>query len=117
MEISDIINSLNFSNIAWQIMTPLIFSLGDFVTGYIQAVINKNVETSKMRVGLLHKALIFIVILLSFVIQFAFNLSYVSTIVCSYVIIMEVMSILENLKKAGLDIGKLTDILKAKKGE
>lgn len=109
-----LINSLNFSNLIWQIVTPLIFSLADIITGYVQAIINKNIDSQKMRTGLLHKILIVLVIILSFIIQFTFNINYISSIVCLYVIIMETVSIFENLKKAGLDLGKLGEILKEK---
>lgn len=114
MEIFDIIKNLNFSNIMWQILTPLIFSLADIITGYIQAIINKNLDSQKMRTGLLHKVLIVIIIILSFIIQYAFSIKYISSVVCIYVVIMEIISILENLKKAGIEIGKIGDILKEK---
>lgn len=114
MDIEQIIESLQFSNIVWQVITPLIFSLADIITGFIQAVINNNVETSKMRVGLLHKFLILIIIILSFVIDFAFNFRYFSKVVCIYVIFMELMSITENLTKAGIDIAGISKILKIK---
>lgn len=116
MEIEELIKNLNFTNIMWQILTPLIFSLGDIVTGYTQAWINKTVDSQKMREGLLHKSLIILVIILSFVIQFAFNIKYIASFVCVYVVLMEIMSIMENLEKAGVDIGKLSDILNNKKG-
>lgn len=111
MEIQEIINTINFSSIAWQILTPLLFSLSDVITGFIQAVINKNVDSGVMRTGLLHKVLITIVVLLSFIADIAFSLNFISKIVCIYVIIMETTSILENLKRAGLEVGKLTEIL------
>ena len=114
MDINILIEKLDFSNVLWQISVPLIFSLADIITGYIQAVINKNVDSQKMRIGLLHKCLIFLVIILSFVIEFAFNIGYISKVVCVYVFLMESVSILENLKKAGIDIGKLAGILKDK---
>ena len=106
----EFIMNLNFTNVIWQIITPLILSLADILTGYIQAIINKNLESQVMRKGLLHKMLIIIVLCLSFVMQFAFGLSFVSVIVCLYICLMEITSILENLKKAGLDI-KITDFL------
>lgn len=114
MDILELINNLNFSSIMWKILTPLLFSLGDIITGYIQALINRNVDSQKMRTGLLHKILIILVIILSFVLQLAFGIEYISGVVCIYVVIMELVSILENLKKAGLDIGKLGNVLKAK---
>lgn len=114
MELETILNTLNFSNITWQILTPIIFSLADVLTGFIQAVINKNVDSSVMRNGLLHKILIIIVVFLGFVIDAAFSINIVSKIICSYIIIMELTSILENLKKAGLDFGPVTEIFKNK---
>lgn len=114
MDIYELINTLNFSNIIWQILAPIIFSFADIVTGYIQAVINHDVDSQKMRTGLLHKMLIIIVIILSFVIQVTFNIDYISSFVCIYVILMELVSICENLQKAGIDIGRLGDFLKDK---
>lgn len=117
MEFYELIKNLNFSSVMWQIATPLIFSISDIITGYIQALINKNVDSQKMRVGLLHKVLILIIIVLSFTIQFAFNIKYVASFVCIYVTVMEIVSILENLKKANIELGKLSEILKNKNDE
>ena len=72
-QIEEIIKNLDFSNIGWQIATPIIFSICDIITGFIQAVINENVQSKKMRQGLLHKVLIIIILLLSFVASAAFN--------------------------------------------
>lgn len=117
MEIQEIINSLNFSNIIWQIITPLIFSGIDIVTGYIQAIINNNIDSKVMRTGLLHKVVIILIILASFIFDKAFNLPVVSKVICIYVIVMEVVSILENIQKAGINLGKLGNLLKVKGDE
>lgn len=114
MDIMELLEKLHYTNLIWQIITPLIFSLADILTGYIQAVINNNVDSQKMRIGLLHKALILLVIILSYIIQFAFNLNFIAGFVCVYVVLMELISIGENLQKAGVDIGKLGEILKDK---
>lgn len=111
----ELLNNVNFSTIMWQILTPFIFIAIDIISGYVQAVINKNVDSKIMREGLLHKFLLILVILLGYVIQFAFSLSFVAPTITVYICIMELMSILENLKKAGVDIGKLGEILKVKK--
>lgn len=103
--------TLQFSNMVWQIITPLIFSLADIITGYIQAVINNNVDSKRMREGLLHKVLITIILCLSFVMQFAFNIKSISIGVCIYICVMETTSILENLNKAGIDF-KIAKFLK-----
>lgn len=109
-----ILDQLDFSSIIWQIMTPLIFSMADIVTGLIQAIINKSVDSQKMRMGLLHKTLLIIIILLGFTLDFTFSLNFVSRSICIFIIGMETISIVENLKKAGINIGKITNILKEK---
>lgn len=103
--------NLEFKNIIWQIVTPLIFSLFDIITGYVQAFINKNVDSKKMREGLLHKFLLLTIIFIGFIIQFAFGIKHISVGICLYICLMELTSILENLKKAGIEL-KITNFLK-----
>lgn len=111
MSVEQIFQNANFTSIIWQIATPLIFMLADIITGYIQAVINHDVQSKIMRQGLLHKVLLILIIILSFVINFAFGMNTISIGVCLYICVMEVTSILENLKKAGLDL-KFTSFIK-----
>ena len=70
----EIIKTLSFSSIAWQVITPLIFSGLDILTGYIQAVINKNVDSKIMREGLLHKCLLIVAIVIGYVVENGFCL-------------------------------------------
>lgn len=115
MEIEQIINNVEFTNIMWQVGATLVFILADILTGFIGAIINKNLDSQKMREGLLRKMLLIVIIGLSFVIQYAiFNLEIISKAVCIYIIMMEVVSILENLQKSGIDLGKLGNIFKIK---
>ena len=111
----ELLQNLEFSNIIWQIITPLLFSLFDIRTGYVQAIINKCPDSTKMRNGLWHKFLIILVLIGSFVIEYAFSLPKVSTIVCVYICVMEITSILENLKKAGIDLKFLDEFIGTKK--
>ena len=67
-----------------------------------------------MREGLLHKCLLIVAILVGYVVEFAFGLTAVAQVITVYICVMEIMSILENLQKAGLDLGKLGNILKNK---
>lgn len=114
MNIEQIITSLNFTNIFWQGGATLIFMIADIVSGVIQAIINKNLDSQKMREGLLRKMLLILVVILSFIFQYAFNIPAISKVVCIYLIVMEIISIMENLKKAGIDLGKLGELLKVK---
>lgn len=115
ININELINTLSFANITWQLIGSLIFILADVLSGVISALIQKNLDSQKMREGLLRKTLLIIVIALSFVIDLTFNITVVSKVVCIYIIVMEVISILENLKKAGIDLGRIGELLKIKK--
>ena len=110
----EIIQTLSFSSIIWQVITPLIFSGLDILTGYIQAVINKDVDSQIMREGLLHKCLLIVAIIVGYVVEYAFGLKSVANVITVYICVMEVMSIAENLKKAGVDLKAFGDILKSK---
>lgn len=112
-----IYNSLNFTNIFWQLGATLIFILADIISGVITAIILKNLDSQRMREGLLRKALLILIVVLSFVVDGAFKITFISKAVCIYIILMEIISILENLKKAGIDLGKLGDLLKIKQDE
>lgn len=110
----ELINYLHFTNVFWQIIAPLIFMLSDIITGFIQACINKNVDSQKMRVGIMHKFLLIITMILSFICDFAFGIRSISIVYCTYLVIMESISISENMTKAGIDLGRLKNILKIK---
>lgn len=82
----------------------LIFMGLDILSGYFGAVINKNVDSSEMRKGFLHKGCFVIIILviglLEVICSYVANIDnsgLTSTIACAYVIVMEVHSIQENL--------------------
>lgn len=88
----------------WAIAIACAFMVMDILTGFIGAVINGNVSSAKMRVGLGHKILLCCLIAVAVMIELAgthiagLGFSGVSvTVVCAYIIIMEVASILENV--------------------
>lgn len=116
MSLQEFILNLDFASIIWQVSATLLFMLGDIVSGFISAIINKNVYSQKMREGILRKLLLLVAMGLSFVMQHAFfNINIISKFVCLYIIFMEIISILENLTKAGIDFGKLGEILRKDK--
>lgn len=112
-----IINNLHFTSLFWQVIATLVFMLGDIISGLISAVIRNDLDSKVMREGLLRKILLIMVVALSFVISSAFGINIISKVVCIYIIIMEIISILENLKKAGIDLGKIGELLKIKTDE
>lgn len=116
-DIKVIIETLQFSNVFWQILTPILFSIADIITGFVQAVINNNIDTTKMRTGLWHKFLIVLVLCLSILLDITFNLHFCSKSVSIYIIVMELLSICENLTKSGIKMGKLSDMLQISEGD
>ena len=115
--LEQIVNTLNFTSLGWQIGATLIFILSDVITGIISAIIQKNLDSQKMREGLLRKILLIIVVILGFIIEYAFKMPYVSKVVCIYIVVMETISMLENIQKAGIELGRLGDLLKIKPDE
>ena len=108
----ELILSLNFATLGWKIGLPLILILVDVVSGIIQALINDDFHSTTMRQGLYHKVLEILVIVVAFALQFAFNSELVSTVIMGYIVVMELASILENLTRAGLNLGPLSKMLR-----
>lgn len=75
----------------------------DYITGIIGACINGDFSSSKMREGLFHKLTYLIAVVVAYIIEALavhYDLGFVTGIVvlvCTWIIITEVGSILENL--------------------
>ena len=90
----------------WSILLACVMMCADVVVGFIQAAINNQLSSTKMRQGLLHKVLILILIFVCLAIEIGIShtvkLPYdipTCGVVCGYVIIMELISILENIAR------------------
>lgn len=90
----------------WSILLACVMMCADIVVGFIQAAINNQLSSTKMRQGLLHKVLILILIFVCLAIEIGIShtvkLPYdipTCGVVCGYVIIMELISILENIAR------------------
>lgn len=106
----------------WAILLACVMMIADVLTGFIGAVIRHDVDSSTMRKGLLHKVLVLVIIAVAYVL--GVGLGYVSGIdmnvpstevVCGYVIVMEIASVLENVSKAWPEFNS-TSLSKAFKG-
>lgn len=91
----------------WGIILACIMMCADVLVGFIGAVIQHNISSSKMREGILHKILMLILIFLCFAIEVTsshmFKLPYdipTCEVVCGYTVIMELASIIENISTA-----------------
>lgn len=104
-DVIDIVSKIHYANNYWIILLPAISALVDVITGYIQAQIHGTKNSSVMRKGLYRKAAELILILFAMVVCFAFGFPVqAAAIVSAYVVWMEVQSIAENLKSAGVPI-------------
>lgn len=77
----------------------------DVVTGWIQASVNGTWDSTKMRKGLFRKSGELLVIIVAYVIYEAVALPVdVPVCISVYVVIMEILSVLENLDQAGVPV-------------
>lgn len=80
-----------------------VFVAMDLVTGVMQAVANKTLDSSKMRAGLWHKCGFIMAIILAALVEWAMqfiDLGFtlpLSVPVCVFVILTEIVSIFENV--------------------
>ncbi|WP_253263812.1 phage holin family protein [Enterococcus cecorum] len=98
----------------------LILMFIDILTGFIQAYVNRNLKSRAMSVGLLKKAGLFLVLL--GIIPLAVlmpDIIGVSVIIGVYVIeiVNELLSIIENLQKMGVNIKIFDPIMQRLNGK
>lgn len=98
----EILEKIHFTNEFWIIILPLVLMALDVITGYINALIKKETSSSVMRKGLGHKFAEIVYIALGLLISLAFGVSQIEYFISIYIIVMEVISILENCEKLGL---------------
>lgn len=91
---------------SWGIALACVMMAADMVAGFVAAAINKELSSSKMRNGLLHKVLMLILIFACLAIEIGIShtvaLPYdvpTCEVVCGYIVIMELISVLENIAK------------------
>lgn len=89
---------------AWALAIVCVVMVLDIVAGLVKAFANHKYDSTKMRVGLVHKFTELVIVALSFVLEVACEhiaglpFSGVTVVLtCAYIIIMEVGSIMENL--------------------
>ena len=99
------LQDITFSHSYWLFLLPLICAAADVITGWIQATVNGTWDSTKMRKGLFRKAGELLVVVLAYVICKALIIPMdVTNCVAAYIVIMELVSVLENLDQAGVPI-------------
>lgn len=96
-------DQIRYTSIAWTFILPALAAVVDILTGLIQAGVNNNYNSSVMRKGLYRKLGELVCVVLAYVVSVAISLPVnITAAVSIYIVIMEIISVLENLSAAGV---------------
>lgn len=99
------LQDIQFTSNYWVILLPVIAMAGDFVTGYLNAWIHHDIQSSKMRIGAAHKGAELLALVLVWCVQLAIVLPVdITAVMATYLVFMEFNSIMENLDKMGVPV-------------
>lgn len=99
------LQQIHFTAPYWVILLPLIAAGADIITGWIQATVNGTWDSTKMRKGLYRKGGEILIVLVAYVVGIAIALPVrLADVTAGYIIIMEGISIVENIDQAGVSI-------------
>jgi toxin secretion/phage lysis holin len=94
---------ISFTSRYWVLLLPLALMAADVITGWLQATINGTWDSTKMRKGLFRKSAELLVIVVAYVVYVAISLPVdVPGFIAGYIIVMEILSVCENLDQAGV---------------
>lgn len=104
-EMQELVSKFHFANEMWVIMIPIVLMGIDIITGLLNAWLKGKVKSSILRKGLAKKIGEICVIIIGELFVTGLNLpAAVSSGISLYLIIMELISICENLEKLGVPI-------------
>lgn len=102
---SDILDKLSFRNAYLVVYAPMILMAIDFLTGTLNAWLKHKIKSYIMRQGLAKKTGEIIAIVLGEFFSYVFLLpTIVASFISIYVMVMETISICENLDKLGVPV-------------
>lgn len=115
----EVIQSITYTHDYWIFLAPLILHISDVITGWVQATINGCWDSTKMRYGVMRKSLMMLIVIIAYCFEYAIeavHMVHFATWVSGLIIIMEAVSIFENLDQAGIPIpGPIKRMLKKAK--
>lgn len=104
---NDVLKQIKFANDFWVVMLPAILMALDIVTGFVNAWSKNDIKSSVMRQGLARKFGELVAIAIGQLFFYGVGLpKYIVAGISTYIILMELISICENLKKLGVPIPK-----------
>ena len=107
MELLNLMPKMKFISEFVFYLVPLIFMLCDIVSGLAKAYVQKNIISHKMRSGIIKKCGEMMIILLTALVVYSVQWPHqIIAIVSVYMILMEIISIMENLDEIGVPIPK-----------
>ena len=116
MDAIETLQQIHFTAPYWEFALPCISAGADIITGWIQASINGTWDSTKMRRGLYRKLGEILVVVVAWVVGIAVALPFdVASAAAIYIVVMECISIMENLDQAGVNIPFLKRLLKKAK--
>lgn len=107
IEIIKIVEKIHYVNLGWAFLLPVILMAIDIITGFAKAWASKEVQSSKMRAGIVKKVGEMMLIVAVGVVCYAMMLPVeIFYCVSFYIAFMEGVSVLENLDLVGVPIPK-----------
>lgn len=105
MDVKVLLDGFHFRNETWVLIIPLAMMAIDFFTGTMYAWSTSTFKSKKMRSGLTKKVGEISILVIGELFSYGMRLpAYIMPCVSAYIIFMEVMSVMENLKKMGVPI-------------
>ena len=101
---TELTEEIHYSHDYWIFLLPLILIASDVVSGWIQATINSTWDSTKMRKGPYRKTLEILAVGVLWIFGIAFGIPALPIGASLYVVLMESVSVLENLDLAGIPV-------------
>lgn len=98
-------DQIHFTSPIWVFLLPVIAAGADILTGLLQAGVNNNYNSSVMRKGLYRKLGEIGCVVLAYLVNTAISLPInITAFVSIYIVVMEIISVLENLSAAKVPV-------------
>ena len=105
MDIVTFLNNFQFRNELWILILPVSLMAIDFITGLLYAWSTNTFKSKKMRSGLTKKVGEIAILVIGELFSYGMRIPpIIMAGISAYIIFMEFMSIMENLKKMGVPI-------------
>ena len=105
MDIVTFLNNFQFRNELWILILPVSLMAIDFITGLLYAWSTNTFKSKKMRSGLTKKVGEIAILVIGELFSYGMRITpIIMDGISAYIIFMEFMSIMENLKKMGVPI-------------